>query len=232
LKKSSRILSALLLSGVLALPAIRIHAQTDSSAPKPAAKSGEHMDEPETNSEIEQYRHSSVVQAIAHATGLKTETAAQIFEDFNSGVLILAIVWALWKFLPKMFRKRSEDLQKELVSARLATEDANRRLAEVEARLLRLDSEIDAFRHQVEAESAGDEQRMRAALEAERERIVASAGQEIAAAQAAAQRELKKFAADLAIDNAMRGIQLSNDTDRALVREFGKSLGRDSGGKA
>lgn len=235
MKKTSRILSLLFLCAVLAVPAVRVHAQAEPSAPKPAAQhgsGGEHMDEPETNSEIEQYRHSSVVKAIAHATGLKTETAAQIFEDFNSGVLILAIVWALWKFLPKIFRNRSEGLQKELISARLATEDANRRLAEVEARLLRLDSEIDAFRHQVESESAGDEQRMRAALEAERERIVASAGQEIAAAQAAAQRELKKFAADLAIDNAMRGIQLSSDTDRALVREFGKSLGKDSGGKA
>ncbi len=50
--------------------------------------------------------------------------------------------------------------------------------------------------------------------------------------QAAAQRDLKKFAANLAIDNAMRRIQLSTDTDRALVREFGKSLNKDSGGEA
>jgi len=163
---------------------------------------------------------------------LKVETAAQLFEDFNSGVLILAIVWALWKFLPKMFRKRSEDLQKELVSARLATEDANRRLAEVEARLLRLDGEIEKFRLEAEQESVHDEQRIRASLESERERIIASAEQEIGAAQAAAQRELKKFAADLAIDHAMRRIQLSTDTDRALVREFGKSLNKNSGGEA
>jgi F-type H+-transporting ATPase subunit b len=190
------------------------------------------MDEPENNSDIEQYRHSSVVQAIAHATGLKTETAAQIFEDLNSGVLLFAIGFALWKFLPKIFRKRSEDLQKDLVSARLASEDANRRLAEVEARLLRLDSEIETFRHQVEQEAVEDEKRIHATLESERERVVASAEQEIAAAQSAAQRELKKFAAELAIDHAMRRIQLSSDTDRALVREFGKSLNKNSGGEA
>ncbi|MGA7350444.1 MAG: ATPase, partial [Acidobacteriaceae bacterium] len=76
------------------------------------------------------------------------------------------------------------------------------------------------------------EQRIHAALETERERIVASAEQEIGAVQAAAQRDLKKFAANLAIDNAMRRIQLSTDTDRALVREFGKSLNKDSGGEA
>jgi F-type H+-transporting ATPase subunit b len=133
--------------------------------------------------------------------------------------------------LPKMFRSRTETLQKDLVAARLATEDANRRLAEVEARLLRLDSEIGSIRQQVEQESIEDEKRIHAALEAERERVVASAEQEIAAVQAAAQRDLKKFAADLAIDHAMRRIQLSNDTDRALVQEFGKSL-KNSGGEA
>jgi F-type H+-transporting ATPase subunit b len=101
----------------------------------------------------------------------------------------------------------------------------------VEARLLRLDSEIGSIRQQVEQESIEDEKRIHAALEAERERVVASAEQEIAAVQAAAQRDLKKFAADLAIDHAMRRIQLSNDTDRALVQEFGKSL-KNSGGEA
>lgn len=235
MKTTALILRAMLVFALLASPAARIHAQQGPpDSPKPAAQQsarGEHMDEPEDNSEVEQYRHSSVVEAIAHATGLKTETAAQIFEDFNSGVLLFAIGFALWKFLPKVFRKRSEDLQKDLAAARVATEDANRRLAEVEARLLRLDSEIETFRNQVEKEAVEDEKRIHASLEAERERIVASAEQEIAAAQSTAQRELKKFAADLAIDNAMRKIQLSNDTDRALIREFGKSL-KNSGGEA
>jgi F-type H+-transporting ATPase subunit b len=233
------VLGALVLGGLAAMPTVRIHAQTSSgSAPasgpaRPATQSsgGEHMDEPESNSDIEQYRHSSVVRAIAHFAHIKTETAAEIFEDLNSGVLILAIAVALWKVLPKLFRSRSETLEKELVSARQATEDANRTLAEVEARLLRLDSEIDGIRRQVEQESVEDEKRIHAALEAERERIIASAEQEITATQAAAQRDLKKFAANLAIDNAMRRIQLSNDTDRALVREFGKSL-KNSGGEA
>lgn len=233
MKITSPILNAILLGGLLAVPVAGVRGQTANPVANRAASAGkEHMDEPETNSEVEQYRHSAVVQAIAHATGLKTETAAQIFEDINSGVLLFAIAFALWKYLPKIFRKRTEDLQKDLASARIATEDANRRLAEVEARLLRLDSEIDAFRQQVEQDSVQDEQRMHAAMEAERERIVASAEQEVAAAQATAQRELKKFAADLAIDNAMRRIQLSNDTDRALIREFGKTLGGNSGGKA
>src|SRR6202012_4827012 len=127
---------------------------------------------------------------------VSTETAAQIFEDINSGALLGTILIVLWKVVPKLFRSRSETLQRDLVGARIATEEANRRLAEVETRLQRLDSEIDAIRQQVEREAVQDEKRIHAAMESERERIVASAEQEIAAAQAAAQRDLKKFAAD------------------------------------
>lgn len=233
----TRLLSSILLFGLLlAAPAPRLLAQPGHPTPaqqaSAAAAKDEHMDAPENNAEIEQYRHSSVVQSIARIGHVSTETAAEIFEDFNSGVLIIAILAFLWKVLPKMFRARTESLQKELVGARQATEDANRRLAEVEARLLRLDTEVDAIRRQVEQEAAQDEQRIHATLEAERERIIASAEQEILAAQAAAQRDLKKFAADLAVDHAMRRLQLSTDTDRALVREFGKGLKNKSGGQA
>lgn len=207
-------------------------ATTPAQAARRSVGKDEHMDAPEGENQIDQYRHSAVVQTIARYGHVSTETAAQIFEDINSGVLLGAVLIVLFKIVPKMFRNRSEKLQHELVSARLATEEANRRLAGVEARLQRLDSEIDAIRQQVEQEAVEDEKRVHAAMESERERIVVSAEQEIAAAQAAAQRELKKFAADLAIDHAMRKLQLSTDTDRALIREFGKNLNSGSKGKA
>jgi F-type H+-transporting ATPase subunit b len=241
LKLTAKFLIPALLPALLALaPMVSAQSQPAAQPPSPAQQArttvakAEHMDAPESGPNIEEYRHSAAVQAIAHYGHVSTETAAQIFEDFNSGVIIFAIVWLLWKFVPGMLRSRSESLQKELVDARKATEEANRRLTEVEARLLRLDTEIDAVRQQVEQEAGHDEQRIQATLEAERERIVASAEQEIAAAQTAAQRELKKFAADLAIDNAMRRIQLTADTDRTLIRDFGKRLGRNnnSGGEA
>jgi len=66
LKIPSRVLSALLFCGLLAVPAVPTHAQAASPSAKPATSAGgEHMDEPENNSDIEQYRHSAVVQAIA-----------------------------------------------------------------------------------------------------------------------------------------------------------------------
>lgn len=234
MKNFSRMLSCLILFGVLTgTPTVRLHAQTSglsSEIQQPATPNADKMDAPDTNAETEEYRHSSAVQSLAHRFGIKTETMAQIFEDINSGVLLLAIFFVIFKVLPKIFRRRSETLAKELTMAQAATEDANRRLADVEARLSRLDGEIEAIRQQAEKDSVRDEQRIRDTINSERERIIASAEQEIAAAQSAAQRELKKFAADLAVDHALRKIQLSTDADRALVKEFGKTL--SGGGEA
>ena len=235
MKTLSRLLQCLMLLGLLAMaaPGMRAHAQNSGAShdiQQPATPNQDTMDAPDTNAQTEEYRHSAAVQTIAHKLGLKTETTAEIFEDINSGALLLAIFIVIWKVLPKIFRRRSETLQKELMLAQAATADANRRLSEVEARLSRLDGEIDAIRQQAERDSAEDEKRIHAALESERERIVASAEQEIGALQASAQRELKKFAADLAVDHALRKLQLTTDADRALVKEFGKTL--SGGGKA
>lgn len=234
-----RFLIVLFLLALAFAPAASLCAQTaPASQPsvsqriRAAVAHDEHMDIGETNSQIEEYRHSAEVAAVGRWFHLSTDTAANVAEDINSAIILLCVFLGLWKFLPKIFRQRSERLSKALVEARRETEEANRKLAEVEARLARLDAEIESIRQQVEKDAAGDEQRIHATLEAERQRIVASAEQEIAAAQAGAQRELKKFAADLAIDHAMRRVQLSAETDRALVKDFGGNLGGKPGGEA
>jgi F-type H+-transporting ATPase subunit b len=220
--------------GLLAVTPAQLCAQASPGANAQTAKAGvaraEHMD---ADSPDFQYTHSAAVQWTARHMHVSTDVAAWIFEGFNSGVIVLAIVFLLWKALPKLFRSRSEKLQKSLEEARRATDQANQLMAEVEARLARLDGEVEAMRATMERDSADEEKRILAAMEAEKQRIIASAEQEIAAVQAGAQRDLKKFAADLAIDNAMRRIQLSAETDRALVKEFGEGMGSGrSGGKA
>lgn len=229
-----RLFAVVVLSLALGAPMLGQDPGAQTSSPPPAASMGaangisrpDKMDAPETNNEEEQFRHSSVVAAIARRLHVSTEVAAKIFEDFNSAVLILAIFGFLVRALPKKFRKRREALRKELTEARLATEDANRRLAGVEERLSKLDTEIAAIHTKAERDSVEDEKKIRAAMEAERQRIVESAGREVDAAGAAAQRELKRFAADLAVSRAMERIQLSPADDRYLVREFAESLPR------
>lgn len=224
--RRSRLRSMVLFTALVFLPGPARHAfSQERPAHSPNVHSQyEKMDAPETNSEEEGYRHSKSVQVLARVMHIKTETAAQIFEDLNSAIIWGAIFWFLFKTLPGVFRKRSETIRKDLAEAHSVTEEARERLTAVEARLAKLDSEIETIRKQAEHESAEDEKRIRAALEEERRRIVESAEQEIAAFGAAAQRDLKRFAADLAVDRALQRIHLGVDADRILVENFTAGL--------
>ncbi len=175
------------------------------------------------------YRHTPLVEWIANKIHQPVETTSRIFEFTNFVIIMLAIIIPLVKFIPKMLRKRSETLQQNLETARKASEDAKSRLAAVEAKLARLDQEIAAFRAEVERESIEDERRIKDSLEEERVRILQSAEQEIGNVAAQARRGLRAFAADLAIDQAAKQINLTPETDRALLAEFTADMA--SGGR-
>jgi F-type H+-transporting ATPase subunit b len=184
--------------------------------------------------ENDQYRHAPIVQSLARLMHVDVETAARIFEIFNVSVVFFGIVSPLIRLMPKMLRKRSEKIRTDIEEARKTTADANSRLNAVEAKLASLDQEIAKFRTEVEQQIAQDEQRSKAALEEESARIVASAEQEIGVAAAQARRSLRHFAADLAIDQAVKKLVLTPETDRALIAEFVREAGGDGmngGGK-
>ena len=167
------------------------------------------------------------MQSLAKLMHMDVETAARTFEIFNVSVVVLGIVIPLIRIMPRLLRKRAQKIQVDMETARKTTEDANRRLSAVEAKLASLDQEIAKFRSEVEEQIAQDEQRGKAALEEERTRIVASAEAEINVAAAQAKRSLRHFAADLAIDQAVRQLVLTPETDRALIAQFVNEAGRD-----
>ena len=171
------------------------------------------------------YRHSPSVQMIGRWLHLDRETAARVFEYFNFAVLAGAVLFFLLKNLPKTFKANRENIQHQLVDARTATEQSRERLAAIEQRLGRLDQEIAAIKIQAEKDSVDDEARMKAAIEAERLRITEAVTRDIAAAGSTAQRELKRFAAGLAVDRAAQRIAVTDEEDRALMQEFAQGLG-------
>ena len=208
-------------------PAIETRAEEAKNPPETAAAKREEK-------ENDQYRHAPIVQSLARLMHMDVETAARTFEIFNVSVVVLGIVIPLVRIMPKLLRKRSEKIRADIEAARKTTEDANTRLSAVEAKLASLDQEIAKFRVEVEHQIAQDEQRSKAALEEESARIVASAEQEIGVAAAQARRSLRHFAADLAIDQAVKKLVLTPETDRALIAEFVNEAGRDGmhgGGK-
>ena len=175
--------------------------------------------------ENEAYEHSAMVKKIGGMLGMKTETAALVFEWTNFAVLALALGYFMVRALPKLFRARTSAIQKELSDARTATEAASIRLNSVEERLSHLDAQIAEMKSQAEKDSAADELRIKAQVEDEKKKILAAADQEIAAASLHAQRQLQRYAAELAIEQAAKKLEISAETDRLLVQEFARRLG-------
>ena len=181
--------------------------------------------------ETEVFRHSPMVQKMGRMVGLHSEQAATVFEALNFLALVAGVGFLAVKTLPKTFRNRSSVIQRHLVDARTATEEAGARLKAVESRLSKLDDEIAGMRKQVETDMARDEQRAKTALEEETAKILAAAEAEIQTATALARRSLQRHAAELAIDQAARRLTISPETDQKLVEGFAQRLVSDKGAR-
>ncbi len=179
----------------------------------------------EEKGETEEFKNSPSVQLVARLTGLSLSNAYLFCLVLNFVVVAAVIVWAGRKYLPGMFRARTAAIQKAMREAQKASEEARRKLAEIEARLMKLDVEIGMMRNHAEQEAAAEEARIHAAAEEDARKIVEAAQQEIAAAAKAARRELTAYAADLAVGLAQKQIRVDAATDQALIRNFAGELG-------
>jgi F-type H+-transporting ATPase subunit b len=228
------ILASLAAAVITAVPH-RLHGQ--SGAAKQVESRPSEASTPEANSsqvneeeydENKKYKESPSVRKMGAMVGMSPEQSAMAFEVTNFVILVVLLGIVVVKALPKVFRDRNAAIQKDLVDARTATEQASIRLSGVEARLSKLDDEIAALRAQAEKASALDEQRIAASTEEEKQKILAAAEQEIAAATTHARRQLQQYAAELAIEQAARKLVISAETGRLLIKNFADRLGDGS----
>ena len=242
--RPSNLLRTLLVATVfslLALAPLRAAAQSTASIPSASnssaqtsgsADSNAPQSQPPSQEEQEQaFLHSPIVQSLARVLHLSLDTTIFLLLGINFTIIFLAIVIPLGRLMPKLIRKRSETLSKDLQTAREATRDAESRLSAVEAKLAGLGEEMEKFRTQVEQDIVEDEKRIKASLAEESARVVAAAEQEIAAVAAQARRGLRTFAAELAIARAEKQLVLTPETDRALIGEFISQVSTNNAGK-
>jgi len=176
-----------------------------------------------------EFKQSASVKLLARITGLSMEGVYWLAVVLNFAIIAGLIAWASKKNLPAVFRNRTAMIQKSLEEARRASEEARERMAQIEARLGRLDEEITQMRLATDKEAAAEEERIKASAGEEAQRIVDSVEQEIAAAAKAARRELTAYAADLAVSLATKQIHVDASTDRALLRRFAEQLSENGG---
>jgi F-type H+-transporting ATPase subunit b len=179
----------------------------------------------EEKDDTAEFKQSASVQAIARLTGLSVNHAFLLSDLLNFAVIAALIIWAARKFLPGMFSARTAAIQKAMQEAQKASDEARRRLAEIESRLMRLDVEIGMMRDAAEKDAGVEEARIQGAAEEDARKMVEAAQQEIAAAAKTARRELTAYAADLAVGLAQKQIRVDAATDQALVRNFAGELG-------
>jgi len=122
----------------------------------------------------------------------------------NLLIFIVLLVYILVKKVRvgKVFDDRAATILKELEQARRDKEEAQRRLAEVEARFGRLDQEIAEIRAESERESQREAERISQAAAADAEKIRLTAQREIEGAMKAARTELRAFVAEQSVERA------------------------------
>lgn len=152
----------------------------------------------------------------------------------NFAILALGLGYGIAKVFPPMFRARNEEIQKGISEAQALKQDADKRAAAADTRVRMLGSEIEKFRAESKIEMQQEGERIRQETARQIARMEAQAQQEIESAGKLARRELKSYAAKLALDLAEQRVRtrLDANTENALVNGFLQDLQRQPGKEA
>ena len=179
-----------------------------------------------TQDEYADLKFSGSVRQLAHLVRLSPKTTFQLCWDFNFFLMVALTVWKLGPLLRAVFEERSRSIRRAIDEAQHLSEDARKRLAEVERRWAQLDSEIAAIRERAEAQMKNEERLLTERMTEDIRRIMDDSKFEIDRAAEGARHELKAFAADLAVSLARESMQIDKQTDQALVKGFTEALAR------
>ena len=202
------------------------HAANEAAGRTPgeaAAKEGA-RGEGEAKDEEAAFKYSAAVRGIARITGLSLTAAYWVCVVINFAIIAIFVVFIMKSNVPAMLRNRTQEIQKGIEDARRASEDAGRRLREVEARLSQLSSAIEEMQRHAEEEARAEENNIRASIDAEKHKILQAAEQEITQTVNTVRRDLQRYAAELAVSFAEKGIRIDASSDKALVDGFTDQL--------
>lgn len=124
------------------------------------------------------------------------------------------------------FAARTAGIRKDMEESLEQRRQAEARAADVERRLANMEADIAALRGEGERDARAEAERMERHTAAEIAKIQAHAEQEIASAGKAARMELKRHAADLAIELAEQKVRarMTPDAQDSLVQGFVRNL--------
>ena len=146
--------------------------------------------------------------------------------------LILAgvLAYLMAKMLPPLFASRSTEIRKGISEAQQMKQDAEKRSAEMDARLNALGADIEKFRTQSTAEMQQEGERISRETAAQIKKIEQQAAVELESVGKTARRQLKEYAAELALGMAEERLRARIDgaAESALVDGFVSDLTRQT----
>jgi F0F1-type ATP synthase membrane subunit b/b' len=156
------------------------------------------------------------------------EILTVIFKWIHFAILAAVAFWLFRKVLPPVFRRNADNISSAITKATAAKAEAERQLKEAEAKFVRLEKEVVAFRAQAQKDAAAELDRLRAVTKLDAEKIQIAAKAEIEAAERAARVELKALAARLAVDRAESLLtkELTPAVQENMISRFVQSLQR------
>jgi F-type H+-transporting ATPase subunit b len=158
----------------------------------------------------------------AEATGFWTNP--NIWRVLNLLVFVIFLVYILRSKvrIGQVFNDRAASIVKELDQAKRDKQESQQRLAELEARLERLDQEVADIRAEAERESANEAERIRQTAAADAEKIRQTTQREIEGAMKSAKGELRAFVADqsVALAEGMIRREIRTEDNTRMVNKF------------
>lgn len=152
----------------------------------------------------------------------QAEDSTGAWRWINFGILAAGLLYLLIKNLPPYFRARTESIRKDIEEAQKLKREADQKAAEIDKRVSGLSAEIAAFRAQSIEEMDREGERIRQEAATHVRKIGDQAQVEIESAAKAARRELRLYAADLALDLAAQRVRgrLDASSEGVLVGNF------------
>jgi F-type H+-transporting ATPase subunit b len=144
----------------------------------------------------------------------------------NFGVLAGTLVYFLRSPIATYLASRHEQIRSDLVTAAEMKRAAATQIEQIERQMKALPAELDALRTQGADEIAAEEERIRTAAAAERDRLLDQARRDIDLQVRVAERDLTTHAAELAIGVATDRIKrtITDDDRQRLVDRYVEQL--------
>ncbi|HWF84538.1 MAG TPA: hypothetical protein VG222_06820 [Vicinamibacterales bacterium] len=151
-----------------------------------------------------------------------SEIVGMIARLVNFAILAGVLVYFLKSPLIGYLAGRSDQIRSDLVKAAEMKRAAAAQIEEIDRLMLALPAELEALRAQGAEEIASEEERIRTAAAAERDRLLEQARREIEWQVKVAERDLVSHAADLAVGVATEHIKnhITDDDRQRLVDRY------------